>query len=256
MLKYLSDIKISLDKLLFVIIIIIILFILIKKYRDCNEKENKQEYNYNLLEKYEDFAVNVSDIMSIKPEDQTKVIINFILQLNNIKKMILYGIEPLLNERVLNDFLRLLNENLSKINAKNIELFLGTELFNKNKSYIMELEKFFKNDYVNRINNYNRAIYDDKNSNRNENRNVNVGKSNISPWLCVSDVTTPLRRNNKNIECMSENGKDCFWHKNMEDCNNLIKKNPNPDNIHPVQCNKAGYDNKDHWCNKGNYNLK
>jgi len=77
----------------------------------------------------------------------------------------------------------------------------------------------------------------------------------LSPWQCISGLTTPIRRNPVgDIECMSLNHHDCLW---SGTCQTKLITDPN--NVRPLACGAkhkvewggTGYDNPTHWCTKG-----
>jgi hypothetical protein len=83
-----------------------------------------------------------------------------------------------------------------------------------------------------------------------------------TPWKCLPGINVPLRRNvGGDIECMSNNNKDCLWKGTADECNNLIAKPPVPQNplvcgaMHKKEWGSSGYDNTDHWCAKGQLQL-
>jgi hypothetical protein len=84
----------------------------------------------------------------------------------------------------------------------------------------------------------------------------------ISNWRCLNGITVPLRKNEiGDVECMSQNNKDCLWKGNDAECNTLLA-NP-PANLKPLVCGDMhklhwggpGYENPAHWCAKGKQQL-
>jgi hypothetical protein len=78
-------------------------------------------------------------------------------------------------------------------------------------------------------------------------------------WRCISDIGVPLRKNAAgDVECMSENNRDCMWG-DMARCKQLLNWNPPPGQIKPLACGAmhtqkwggSGYDNAAHWCRRG-----
>lgn len=75
-------------------------------------------------------------------------------------------------------------------------------------------------------------------------------------WQYVRDVNVPLRQNNnKDVECLSSDGKNCLWKQKMP----LNEVNAPNKEWQPVACGdmhkqlwgKTGYENPRHWCAKG-----
>jgi len=79
----------------------------------------------------------------------------------------------------------------------------------------------------------------------------------IGKWTCIPGINTPIRKYRGEIQCMSENGRDCLWKKNHTDCSALL--NSVPSLLNPLNCGvdhkkkwgSTGYDNPNHWCYKG-----
>ena len=81
-------------------------------------------------------------------------------------------------------------------------------------------------------------------------------------FRCISEtgVQTGIRVNSNNeVECWSENGKECVWGLSSDEkCNQAINKE-NLSKLVPLQCGVThklkfgtnGYDTPDHWCQKG-----
>jgi len=78
-----------------------------------------------------------------------------------------------------------------------------------------------------------------------------------TPWMCENNLTSPIRINaNGDPECMSTNGRDCWWTNNNNECLAAIAQPPRP--IIPLACGDmhnrvwggTGYDNPNHWCYK------
>jgi hypothetical protein len=77
------------------------------------------------------------------------------------------------------------------------------------------------------------------------------------PWQCVGDINVPLRRNiNNDVECMSQNNRDCLWKNNKTECESLLTNKPN--DIKPLECGdmhnrvwgSPAYNVPNHWCAK------
>eukprot|EP00670_Eutreptiella_braarudii_P016238 CAMPEP_0174325426 /NCGR_PEP_ID=MMETSP0810-20121108/13240_1 /TAXON_ID=73025 ORGANISM="Eutreptiella gymnastica-like, Strain CCMP1594" /NCGR_SAMPLE_ID=MMETSP0810 /ASSEMBLY_ACC=CAM_ASM_000659 /LENGTH=212 /DNA_ID=CAMNT_0015438731 /DNA_START=215 /DNA_END=853 /DNA_ORIENTATION=+ len=88
-------------------------------------------------------------------------------------------------------------------------------------------------------------------------------------WVCNSMyyesvrytgiIWLPIRRNtDKEIECMSLNGKDCGWQKKEDECGEIISKYRDA-KLKPLVCGEmhkkvwkeTGYDVEGHWCQSG-----
>ena len=76
-------------------------------------------------------------------------------------------------------------------------------------------------------------------------------------WKCVGDINVPLRRNiNNDVECMSQNNRDCLWKNNKTECESLLTNKPN--DIKPLECGdmhnrvwgSPAYNVPNHWCAK------
>ena len=107
------------------------------------------------------------------------------------------------------------------------------------------------------------TVTDDRNCLVKEGWNDTVSSFKITPynninWSCVSDINVPLRKNaSGDIECMSQNNKDCLWKSNANECQALLDSPPI--DIKPLTCGSmhkdkwgsTGYDNVAHWCSKG-----
>ena len=74
----------------------------------------------------------------------------------------------------------------------------------------------------------------------------------FAPWGCFSDVLTPVNVNaDGNIQCLSNDGKNCAWQSDLNTCNNaagVMNKVP-PGNTNPTVCTIDQYNNPQHWCN-------
>lgn len=75
-------------------------------------------------------------------------------------------------------------------------------------------------------------------------------------WACVGDITVPIRRlANGDIQCMSENGRDCYWSVNNEGCKASLLAPPSTTftcgDQHKSVWGVTGYDDPTHWCAKG-----
>jgi hypothetical protein len=77
------------------------------------------------------------------------------------------------------------------------------------------------------------------------------------PWKCVKGYNAPMRKDTKgDVQCMSNNHKDCTWKENEAQCQAVAATPVVP--LDPLTCgdgHKAawgspGYDNPDHWCSK------
>jgi len=258
-LNYLKNTKIGLDKILIFLVILALIHYL-------SNKKHKKDISSNIIEKYNkhnnddgvavavaevkaeeiELKNNIDKLSSMKIEDQVKMISEMILEKNNMYKMLYHGFKPLLKPKLLDIFLSLLSRNLEKLDNKNTELLLGTDLFNENKKFFGELNKFLKKDYKKRIDDFNLAL------NNENNKSENV----TTDWYCVNsnDNYTPVRKNNGNIECMSLNAKDCLWDSRRNECRDKIIRKDSI-KINPLVCGKEALNNKDHWCNIAN-NMK
>lgn len=77
-----------------------------------------------------------------------------------------------------------------------------------------------------------------------------------TPWICLDNISAPVRQNTSgDIECMSQNGKDCMWKSSTKnECSALLQNTP--ENIQPLACGEmhkekygvTGYDDAAHWC--------
>lgn len=83
-----------------------------------------------------------------------------------------------------------------------------------------------------------------------------------STWKCLPGVPVPLRKGfDGEIECMSNDGRNCSWQTNDANCNRLLTNPVTPDN--PLKCGTmtksiygiTGYDQPGHWCSKGRQQL-
>lgn len=88
------------------------------------------------------------------------------------------------------------------------------------------------------------------------------GKNAMPNWRCLTGINVPLRKNvGGDVECMSQNNKDCLWKGNEIECNNLVLNEPA--NLKPLACGEMhkaqwggiGYDNPAHWCAKAKAQL-
>ncbi|DBA01633.1 TPA: hypothetical protein N0F65_011389 [Lagenidium giganteum] len=77
-------------------------------------------------------------------------------------------------------------------------------------------------------------------------------------WVCFPEVLVPLRVNHAgDVECMSDNRRDCFWQQSFSDCQRLADNAPL--GLIPLVCGSAhnteyggtGYDTPGHWCQMG-----
>lgn len=78
-----------------------------------------------------------------------------------------------------------------------------------------------------------------------------------TPWTCgVEGIYTPLRVNeNKDIECMAIDGKNCLWTTDINSCKK-IRETPPAGEIKPLTCGDMykgvygddGYSNPNNWC--------
>jgi hypothetical protein len=78
-----------------------------------------------------------------------------------------------------------------------------------------------------------------------------------SQWKCLPGIPTPVRINTGgDLECMSQNNRDCLWKGNDAECNKLLAAPPG--DLKPLACGAmhkkewggTGYDGG-HWCQKG-----
>jgi hypothetical protein len=83
-----------------------------------------------------------------------------------------------------------------------------------------------------------------------------------SPWKCLAGINVPLRKNvGGDVECMSQNNKDCLWKSNESECKLLLSSPPSDlkplvcGDMHKSQWGDTGYDNPIHWCAKGKLQL-
>lgn len=84
-----------------------------------------------------------------------------------------------------------------------------------------------------------------------------AGKGSATPWKCLKGFTAPMRKDARgDVQCMSNNHKDCVWKADEAQCNAAVTTPVVP--LDPLTCgdgHKAawggpGYDNPDHWCSK------
>jgi hypothetical protein len=84
-----------------------------------------------------------------------------------------------------------------------------------------------------------------------------AGKGAATPWKCLKGFTAPMRKDARgDVQCMSNNRKDCVWKADEAQCNAAVTTPVVP--LDPLTCgdgHKAawggpGYDNPDHWCSK------
>ncbi len=87
---------------------------------------------------------------------------------------------------------------------------------------------------------------------------INSDPTNPSSWRCMPGVLTPVRQNNnRDIECMSTNARDCMWTGSESQCKNLATNIPQ--SLRPLACGDMhrnvwggiGYDIPSHWCALG-----
>lgn len=81
-------------------------------------------------------------------------------------------------------------------------------------------------------------------------------------WTCLNNVNVPLRKNTEgNVECMSTNNRDCAWQPNAQGCTRLLGTPVSPmrpltcGTMHKQQWGGTGYDDRNHWCYTGKYNI-
>jgi hypothetical protein len=83
------------------------------------------------------------------------------------------------------------------------------------------------------------------------------GWESLKPWLCIPDITSPMRLNPLgNPECLSNNARDCLW--GSVSCSSIQVYYPTTTPINPLVCGKmhqstygdTGYGNTLHWCYK------
>lgn len=81
-----------------------------------------------------------------------------------------------------------------------------------------------------------------------------------TPWMCgINGLTAPIRVNDeRNIECMALDGKNCLWSGTIDNCQKLLTTAKPVEPIVPVKC--AGGDSNDYktdgyWCKLGYYGI-
>ena len=85
----------------------------------------------------------------------------------------------------------------------------------------------------------------------------------VGSWRCIASVGVPLRVNDQgNIECMSRNGRDCFWPGSkvpQRSCEAVLEAWRDYAQMRPLACGRShkrlyrftGYGRSTHWCAKG-----
>ena len=89
------------------------------------------------------------------------------------------------------------------------------------------------------------------------------GMRDVGSWRCIAGVNVPIRVNDQgNIECMSRNGRECFWPGGkvpQRTCEAVLEAWRDYAQMQPLACGRAykrvyrftGYGRKTHWCSKG-----
>jgi hypothetical protein len=90
----------------------------------------------------------------------------------------------------------------------------------------------------------------------------NIIPNNNEMFKCIPGIFTPIRKNEiGDVECMSQDAKNCMWQTNDSECAKLISNLP--DRIAPLSCGNrhkeiygsTGYENASHWCSIGKLKL-
>jgi len=85
----------------------------------------------------------------------------------------------------------------------------------------------------------------------------NINNLKQTPWSCDNGgYYSPMRVNSEgDIECMANDGTNCFWKNNADECKKAIT-DTKPEDIKPLACGDmhkskyggSGYDTSGHWC--------
>lgn len=81
-------------------------------------------------------------------------------------------------------------------------------------------------------------------------------------WVCLNNINVPVRINSQgDVECMSQNSRDCLWKQTANDCQAILSSPPN--DIKPLACGAmhqkewgaTGYHDAGHWCSRAKFAL-